>query len=361
MLFDPRPKEKREDIFDREKEIDEIESAIRDYPITLILGIRRVGKSSLLKAVLNEMEGGIYIDVRKLYFESGGWITNVHLAKALEEAINSLKEPFKRILISSLKSIEGISVSGVKVRFTHRVSLSSLLERLNEQGEVILAFDEAQYLKFYGKSGRKEFLAMVAYAYDNLPNVSFVFTGSEVGLLHDFVGVSDYDSPIYGRVYREVTIEPFSRETSISFLRAGFEEAGVEVKEEEIKEAVDVLGGIPGWLVEFGYHYVKLGSFEEAMRMVLKRAEELVKGELEELKKRSPRYVLVLKAISLGFNRWKSIKEFVEARSGRIPNSRLASILENLQNMSWIRPVFEDNEKRYKILDPVVERIIKEL
>lgn len=40
------------------------------YPLTLLLGIRRAGKSSILRAYLNE-NLGILIDCRELYAERG--------------------------------------------------------------------------------------------------------------------------------------------------------------------------------------------------------------------------------------------------------------------------------------------------
>ena len=360
MLFDPRPKEKREDIFDREQEIEMIKNSAKEYPITLILGIRRVGKSSLLKVVLNELESGIYIDVRKLHFDSGGWITNESLLKAFENGLNSLSHPIKREVFQYLKRVKGVSIAGLQLSFEPEVSLSEILEALNKRSRVIIAFDEAQYLRFYGRRGGKEFLTLVAYAYDNLPNISFIFTGSEIGLLHDLIGVSDYESPLYGRIYNEITISPFSRELSIEFLRQGFVEAGIKIREEEIEHAAELLGGIPGWLVEFGYNYIKTKSFENAIKGVMRKAEKFLEGELRELEKRSPRYILVLRAISMGFDRWTLIKEFLESRSGKIPNSRLAAILEALQKMSWINAEYKDGEKRYRIIDPVIERVIKE-
>ncbi|WP_297500548.1 hypothetical protein [Thermococcus sp.] len=42
-------------------------------------------------------------------------------------------------------------------------------------------------------------------------------------LLHDFLGLNDYSSPLYGRIYEEVEVKPFTRELSREFLRRGFE------------------------------------------------------------------------------------------------------------------------------------------
>lgn len=49
MLFNPRPKERLEELFDREKELKLLERAV-STPVTLLLSVRRVGKTSLLKA-----------------------------------------------------------------------------------------------------------------------------------------------------------------------------------------------------------------------------------------------------------------------------------------------------------------------
>lgn len=62
MLFDPAPKIRREDFFDRE--IERVKSLLS--PITLVLGLRRTGKSSLIRISLEELGYPyIYVDLRK--------------------------------------------------------------------------------------------------------------------------------------------------------------------------------------------------------------------------------------------------------------------------------------------------------
>lgn len=62
MLFDPAPKIRREDFFDRE--IERVKSLLS--PITLVLGLRRTGKSSLIRISLEELgHPYIYVDLRK--------------------------------------------------------------------------------------------------------------------------------------------------------------------------------------------------------------------------------------------------------------------------------------------------------
>ncbi|ASA77335.1 ATP-binding protein [Thermococcus sp. 5-4] len=356
MLFDPRPKERREEMFDREKELNAILRGMRDYPITLLIGIRRVGKSSLLKAALNEYQGiGLYLDARRIYAAGSGNISPSVLAGELQRIVLGRgRFGFLRGI-----SVERINLAGIQFKPKNPTPMD-VLEFLNELGErtgkkVVIAFDEAQYLRFYGSKGGKDLLAGIAYAYDSLPNLSFVFTGSEVGLLHDFLGIEDYSSPLYGRIYEEVEVKPFSRELSEAFLRQGFEEIGIDVSEDEIKRAVNELDGIPGWLVEFGFNYWKKGEFESALEGTLAKARTMIKEELLELEKRSPRYSLILQAVAMGLSRWSMIRNYIEAKSGPITNARLATLLKNLEKMGWIK---KENDE-YRIIDPVVEKILR--
>ena len=70
---------------------------------------------------------------------------------------------------------------------------------------------------------------------------------------------------------------------------------------------MELLDGIPGWLVEFGYNYIETNDFDKAIEGVLVKAEKFLEGELRELEKRSRRYLLILKAIAMGFDRWELV------------------------------------------------------
>jgi len=357
MLFDPRPKKRREELFDREKEIEQLINT--KEPLTLLLGIRRVGKSSLLRVTLNELENGVYIDARKMYFDSGGWITSESLIRELESALNALRGTVRGKVFETLEHVRGVSLSGVRIELTREVRVSKVLEALNDVGAVI-GIDESQYLRFYGSRGGKEFLALLAYSYDNLDNLRFILSGSEVGLLHDFLGMDDYESPLYGRSHREVVLKPFSKELSIEFLKRGFSEIGMEVPSEVIEGAVSFLDGVPGWLVEFGRKYAEIQELKGSLEYVFQRAKGFLNGELKELERRSPRYVLILEAIARGHNRWELIRDYLASRGHNVPKSRLAELIRNLKKMSWIETDFSSDRKRYRIIDPVIERVLME-
>ena len=269
-------------------------------------------------------------------------------------------------IIDYIKRIRGISVCGVEVKI--KVSpkrtlqlFSNLLETLNEWGEhygkrAIIVFDEAQYLRF----SRINFRSLIAYVYDNLTNITLILTGSEVGLLHDFLRIDDPSSELYGRYMYEVVLKRFSREKSIDFLIKGFKEYDIEPPRDVIEEAVSRLNGIVGWLVFFGRICLDKGVSREAIDEAFSKGVRLVMEELSELYRRSPRYRYVLEAIAYGHDTWSKIKRYLTARELKpIPDLTLHEILQVLQKMTIIEKVYKEGELRYKIIDPVIEYAIK--
>ena len=360
MLFSPYPKTKREELFDRERELKELKEAVkRGERLLLLLGLRRLGKSSLLNVTLNELTyPSIKVDVRKTYSEFSS-VNRYVIGKMLLSGMSGRKKLVEETKLF-LERIRGVSVSGLRLEITSKdFSITELLEALNEYGEksgrVIIAFDEAQYLRF---GGATRYDGILAYAVDNLENITFILTGSEVGLLFDFLKFDDPEAPLFGRYHHDITLDRFSPEMSAEFLRNGFEEANFEVSEQEIEGAVEELDGIPGWLALYGYTRVtrNLGH-EETINEVLREAKSLIQTELSKLFAYSPRYRVILKAIALGYSRWKDIKDYLTLKLGYINDSNFSALIENLVKSGYV----EKKEGRYIIPDPVLEKVFREL
>ena len=65
MLFDLEPKSRREDLYDFETELRSLISGIANDKIIVVKGLRRTGKSSLMRVALNEAGYPyVYLDVR---------------------------------------------------------------------------------------------------------------------------------------------------------------------------------------------------------------------------------------------------------------------------------------------------------
>lgn len=363
MLFDPRPKDKKSELFDRERELESISRYVSSgSPIILCLGIRRVGKTSVLKVFLGESGyPSIYIDARRLaevgYSKQGFY-------RLLSEEFTRIRGRFTRV-VGYLKNIKGVSIAGHGIEFNwhnRELSFSAILMKMDEYSRdhgttFIVAVDEAQYLRFLKGYRKIDFRQIMAYSYDNLRRVKFILAGSEVGLLYRFLGFGDSSSPLYGRVRDEVVIERFSREKSIEFLERGFSEVGVSVPRDVLEKVVDALDGIPGWLTYFGYRFIQQGSYDVIGR-ILDEAENTALNEIRKLGHYSSLYLHILRAIALGFDSWSSIKKAVEAWTGRPVQSRtLSRLLNNLVDMSIIGKAGD----KYVFLDPIYEKASKQL
>ncbi len=339
MLFDLRPKSSRKELFNREEELEVLDnSAKRGDPLILVLGIRRIGKTSLLKSFL-ENWSGIYIDMR-------GVRRMADLYRRVGEGLSSRIERLKKFL----KDIRGIKILGVEVELKWKgrdsISLLGLLEELNKSGErIVVIFDEAQLIR---PPILIEVRSSIAYAYDNLENITIILSGSEIGLLRNFIGISNPKSPLYGRYALELMVKRFPKDLSIEFLKRGFEEAGIRVNRSIIEDAVNLFDGIIGWLVFFGRSYI---DGIKNINRILNIAVQLALSELDKLSRREK---LVLKAIAMGAKSWSSIKRYVEEKEGiAIPKSSLSRIIGKLERLSII--------KDYEFLDPIYREASRKL
>ncbi|HEW92771.1 MAG TPA: ATP-binding protein [Thermotogaceae bacterium] len=361
MLFSFEPKTNRKELFDREEEFKSLESSLKTYPIVVVTGLRRVGKSSLIRAFYNEYNyPGIFIDCRKLYTTGMGSIKTVDFLNEIEKKLRDLskREKFNSII----RILKRINIAGATIEFEHgERNLPEIFEKLNEFAQesdnlFIIYLDEAQYMRFFGSRGGKELLALLAYSYDYLKKLRFVITGSEIGVLHDFLKHDDYDSPLYGRPLYEIVVKPFTPELSIKFLQKGFEEFNIKA-DFDLSEIVKIIDGIPGYLVHFGLKYVETGDKCEALKSMYHTLEGLIKNELSELSKRSERYEKVLKLIAQGINTWSQLKNWFYSKNDRISDSRLQNLLINLMKLSYI----SKSKEGYEIIDPVLKDLLKRM
>ena len=189
---------------------------------------------------------------------------------------------------------------------------------------------------------------LFAYIYDSLQNIGIILTSSEVGVLKDFLEIETGSSPLFGRYVEEIFLKPFSKEKSFEFLKNGFEEIGMDAPESILREAVERLDGIVGWLVFFGRKSMEIGRVDlETLDEILKAVEKVVKKGLKNLEKMSRRYTKTLKVISLGENTWKGIKDGLEVLEKReIQDASFSKILRGLEKMGFIERKF--NKRGYK-------------
>ncbi|BBD73455.1 ATPase [Sulfodiicoccus acidiphilus] len=347
------------DVFDREKEVELLKGSLSS-PLVVISGLRRTGKTSLVRSILNDAKAThLFLDMRR--FENREYIVYKDFLGVLEREVNSLTKKWKGAL-DHFRAVKGVKVAGLSITFgwgRERTDFSDVLSSLNDwakdNGETVtVVVDEAQELV---KLKGYDVLPSMAYAFDNLRNVNFIVTGSEVRVKTRFLKLEDADSPLYGRAHVEVDVSPFDRETSVEFLERGFEEHGIEFDRGE--EVYEELGGNPGWLTFYGYVYVK-GLGVRAMEETKKYAKSLLSKELCNFLMEGgrlgskERYLRVLEACRSGCS-WKDVKNSLEALEGREVNDyTVHTILRNLLEYSFL---VGEGDRRYFLADPLMREL----
>jgi AAA+ ATPase superfamily predicted ATPase len=358
--FFDRPIERPEELFDREEEFEGLRRALTTRAITVVVGFRRVGKTSLVKAATYGLPR-IYVDARR--FETSQYVTYDLFLEELKRSLSGFMS-LDRKVAEHLRAVKGLRLFGVSVDFSLRRSrplFTAILEALNEWtrdkgSRLVFVIDEAQELiKMKGYS----IVPSIAYAYDNLGGISFVFAGSKIGLLYRFLKVHEPTSPLYGRYMERVELKPFNKEKSVEFLRRGFEEHGFRVSEAFLEEAAERLGGIVGWLSYLGLRVLSKGEASlSIIDEVVEEASKIASSEFCNFVSAmgSKRYVKVLKALGEDGATWSQIKRYLEVRLGtRIYDSELARLLKNLVDNGFV-------EKRggvYVIPDPILRHASK--
>jgi hypothetical protein len=350
VIFDLGPKECLHDLYDRVEERRLLHEALsRKEKLVVVYGLRRVGKTSLVKAVLNEKEFSyIFIDAKGIYYEYGSMLKGA--------IISAVSQKFLEF-IGRL----GFGPGDAGQVTADDLTLTQLLGAIDEwcSGKklfLVIAIDEAQYLRF---GGRTRYDGIMAWSIDNLKNIGYVLTGSEIGMLKDFLKIGNADAPLYGRFKDEIYLERFDAKASAAFLKRGFEELSTAVKPDEIDGAVARIDGTAGWLTYYGHYraVMKMGA-EPALSSVFEEGSRLVAGELNALIRQSrKRYVAILKAVAEGIDKWSDIKPYVVAKSGKVSDTILNSLLQTLVKLG----ILEKADGSYKIGDPVLLYAIKAL
>jgi AAA+ ATPase superfamily predicted ATPase len=367
LLFDIKPKERKSDLYDFEKELEDLKKGLGNAPITLLTGVRRTGKTSLLKVALSELGYPyVYLDTR--LSSNPTYRDFANIVKASLEDFISRNTPLRRKIVEKLRRVSGVSISlsplsvDISWRGYKKFEFVEMFTALNKIGfdigkPIIIAFDEAQELR---KITWINFPRIFAYIYDNLEHVRLVLTGSEVGLLFKFIGIDSVESPLYGRYMHVVSTRRLSFEESVDFLEKGFRELGVSIPSRIIESAARAFGGVIGWLTLFGYNcYMNTDTCSENIDKIIKIAVEIAKQEIEKFLKsrRSERYHVLLKLLTTERS-WSEIKSRLEDIENRTVNDKtLNDLLTTLLDLS----IIEKTNNKYVIADPITRNAVREL
>lgn len=352
-LFNLNPKESPNELFGREKELEELTRLIRARRWVAVLGPRMVGKTSLLKVAGTKLEKS---KIKVIYVNLWGAKGTSGLLNALARSLNDEKSILQKIR-NTAKRIEGISIgaNGVTISLSKKpmTTIWDLLEAIGAQaGNCVIELDEVQELSTI--SGR--LLKLLANIFNTHPNIVFVFTGSMFGLMKTLLEPGP-SSPLYGRPPAKLYLQPFEKETAKQFLTKGFKEHNLTTKDTTINEAVERLDGIPGWLTLYGNNIaLRKLSHKQALEETISEGTKIVKDELEHFLEGRDRkaYLATLKATTTAA-RWTEIKGAIQtAKSSTTNDATIYRILENLKAAM----IIQENQKVYRITDPMLRTLL---
>lgn len=352
MLFDIDPKSNAKDLFGEGYILDLFLKHLKEKSKLIVLkGLRRTGKTSILKVALEESRMPyVLIDVRFVPYTDRRLFLDF-LAKEVFKILN------KNIVSKIINKISKVSLSlgneYVKgsLDFTIKDE-SDFLTILKEadKHKLILAFDEAQYLS------EIHFDMIIASIYDNFPNIKIVLTGSEIGLIEDFLGKTDNKAPLYGRLYSELKTERFNSEKCLEFIKAGFKQYNKNISKDEINELINEFDGVVGWHTYYGHlRCVGGDSHKMALNNVIDIGSKTTIQELDRFlsrKKNKEQYVKILQRLSIGRNNWSKIKQEMLIRFGKISDTQLSRMLKDLVYHGFV----EKTNGFYTIADPLLKK-----
>ena len=332
VYFDLHVKQHLDEFYNYREELNSLIRAIKEQKLIVVSGLRRVGKTSLMRVAFNSYDGPkVFLDGRD--FRTPHDLLNKGLLEIYAQV-----DPTKRIF----DVLEAVDIGPFSIKLEkQKISLKEINDRLGDR-RAVLFVDEVQE-----SPGLDRLLARL---YDYSDHIVVVISGSEVGLLQELFSP---DKPLFGRLHTMVQLNPLSPEKSREFLRLGFAQEGKEYQEQEINEAVDELDGLVGWLTYYGYLRRKY-PHREALDILRRNARLLLLSELERFLDRQRgdrrRYLLILRALKES-RTWSEIKEFLEFKLGRaVSSSRLSVYLEQLIKHGFVLK----NNGLYRLADPLL-------
>ncbi len=223
-----------------------------------------------------------------------------------------------------------------------------------EKKQFLMGFDEIQLVR-----GDKWIPRLFAHVFDSYRSITLILTGSECGLMFDFLGFDDPNAPLFGRHYVQIQMENFSPQQAEDFLTEGFHQIDVATSPKVVNYAVQNLDGIVGWLTLLGSRcHDKHDSSEAIVDEVVFEAGRLARGEAVKLTSVSKRYGVVLNFLAGGDKAgWGQIKDRIETvERHMITNAAVSKVLNTLVKVAFVQKI----DEKYSIADPLLVKGIRE-
>jgi len=335
---------------DREEETEKIISAIHNGRDLVIYGRRKMGKSALISHVFYKLGKGslnVWIDLlpsnnmNDLIDYTASAIlrsidNNTSIGKKVWEGIKSLRPAMSFDEFSGQPSVSfDITKEELKIK-----TFGELIQVLqNTKKKVVLAFDEFQQIQNYEENNIESQLRTLL---QTLPNISFIFSGSDQHMLMQMFENKDRPFYNFGQYMKLGRIEP---ELYLAFIQKHFKKAKRKISKDLILEIIE-------WCNyrTFNIQMVMNRLYSIDVKTITEAEVKMVKETI--LREKDEIYYTIRRLVSKG--QWAVIEAF--AREGQIefPYGREFMRKNEFSNPSIVRRAIQTCLK-YNIFYNVVD------
>jgi uncharacterized protein len=357
-----------DELVNRRDELAEIAATVRNRGKLFLVGPRRYGKTSLLRAAEQQAQAkGVVVlrfDAEK--YEGLDVLARAMLtaaARSLQPTLDKLRawvaETATRLRPQLSMDADG-SVHltlGIDAQADPLPLLSDALdglERLAETTgrEVAVFLDEVQQVVVeHGVEAERQLRATV----QRHRSVSYVFAGSDTRLLSAMTG--DPGRPFY-RLGGRLFLREIPRDELLAFLDAGFRRHGFAVDEGGCERILDLAAEVPYNVQRLAHEAWEMLRAQEAPSLDAATAAEALR---RILRKEDPAYTQLWTTLSR--NQKKVVKVVVAtggvglqsaevSRRFAIPPSSVRTTLDQLEALHVVRREAIAGDNRYRLIDP---------
>ena len=308
---------------------------VRSGQNVVVHGERRMGKTSLINAVVGGMRAWRMVYVDLLHVQTVGDVCRriVSAVRAVEKKASLFEKALK--MLPRLRPVMRIDPStgefgfGLDARAADdpyaMEEVMDMLSGLASKGRTVIVFDEFQDIGNLAEA--QTVLALMRGKIQFQGNTPYVFTGS---VRHRMIEMFDNpDSPFYKSALT-LCVGEIDTESFVSFLRKRFESGGRRVSDETVGAIVAAVAGVPGdaqqlceavW--EVTSRQVEKEDVDSALKVVFMREGDKFESFCERL---SPVQFKLLVAIARFGGREIQSRRFLdEAGIGNAASARKAA------------------------------------
>ncbi|RNI15745.1 ATP-binding protein [Methanohalophilus sp. RSK] len=345
----------------------------------VIIGPRRIGKSSLLKNLKKSVQKEVVftsVNCRQItdYADFFRLTTNA-LIKAHEEKskIKGISQKFSYIfkgkISAATRSITEIGgsiehIGNVYLRFREdeigdQELMAETFEFIEQfadevQYPIVIAFDEFQELSKF----RDNIFNLLKSHMDKQPRVRYIFSGSSISLLHEVFLTPD--SPLYLMAAR-IQLDPIKKDDVNKYIRSRLAIEDIEISDKALDKIYEYTDGFPFYFQKLGFILYQMAVLEKRNFIDDKQVDSAFSSMLNEFDSEfefrySSKFSRQQQDILKNLSKQKTRRISEIARDMDTPAYSLTTSMKDLYNTMTVR---KTKKGTYGIVDNVFRIWIK--